>query len=237
MFDVRIIGHVHTPPLRPAILDDRLWFPPATLALTDEDANGLVAVGGDLSIERLLLAYRSGIFPWTDHPVTWWSPNPRGIFELNSFHLSHSLKRTLHRGRFEVTCDRAFRAVIEACAEPTPARPTTWITPAFVSAYCALHRAGFAHSFESWKHGRLVGGIYGVAVGGLFAGESMFQRLPDGSKVALAKLVEHLRSRGFSLFDIQTVTPHTRRLGAVEISRDDYLERLSAAMAKGGSWT
>ncbi len=187
---------------------------------------GLVAVGGDLSVPRLLLAYRSGLFPWTADPVTWWSPDPRGIFELDGFHVSRSLARTLRKGGFEVTFDRAFREVITACAKTR--RPGGWISKEFIAAYTALHEAGHAHSVECWRAGELVGGVYGVAVGGLFAGESMFHRADDASKVALFHLVGRLRERGFMLFDTQMVTPVTRQLGATEVSRSKYLRRLAA---------
>jgi leucyl/phenylalanyl-tRNA--protein transferase len=192
----------------------------------------LVAVGGDLSAERLRLAYRSGLFPWTDTPITWWSPDPRAIFELDRLHVSASLARTLRRQRFAVTVDRALRAVMEGCAEPGPGRVGTWITPSFIEAYTALHQEGSAHSVECWRGDELVGGIYGVALGGLFAGESMFHRVSDASKVALVHLVGRLRQRGFSLFDIQMLTRVTRQMGAVEIPREDYLRRLADAVAR-----
>jgi len=185
-----------------------------------------------LSVPRLLLAYRSGIFPWTDDPLTWWSPDPRAIFELDRFHIPRSLARTLRSGRFHTTVNRAFRAVIEGCAAPAPGRAETWISPAFIEAYTALHAAGHAHSVECWQGETLAGGIYGVAVGGLFAGESMFHRVSDASKVALVALVARLRERGFGLFDIQMLTPVTRQLGAVEISRAEYLRRLAAAVQR-----
>ncbi|MFA6545789.1 MAG: leucyl/phenylalanyl-tRNA--protein transferase, partial [Limisphaerales bacterium] len=152
----------------PVLLDDRLWFPDARDALKRGPYAGLVAAGGDMSVPRLLLAYRSGLFPWTADPVTWWSPDPRGIIELDQFHVSRSLARTLRKGGFEVTFDRAFREVITACAKTR--RPGGWISPEFVTAYTALHQAGHAHSVECWKSGELVGGVYGVVVGGLFAG-------------------------------------------------------------------
>lgn len=204
-------------------LDSRLWFPDPRKAPRSGTLNGLVATGGDFSVERLLLAYRSGIFPWSVKPITWWSPDPRGIFDLNQFHVSRSLKRTIRQQRFEVTRDRAFREVMEGCAARGPGRQSTWITPEFVQAYTRLHEFGHAHSVECWQNARLAGGIYGVAIGGLFAGESMFHRVTDASKVALHYLIQHLRERGFALFDIQMVTPHTRQLGAVEIPRDEYL--------------
>ena len=207
-------------------LDDRLWFPDPRKARSD----GLVAVGGDFSVERLLLGYRSGLFPWTATPITWWSPNPRAVFEFDRFHVSRSLERSLRKGGFDVTFDQDFPAVIQACAEVPREDHATWIMPEFIAAYTALHRAGHAHSVEVWRAGELVGGVYGVSVGGLFAGESMFHRATDASKVALVHLVRHLQERGFTLFDTQMVTPVTRSLGAAEISREEYLDRLARAV-------
>jgi len=218
----------------PTLLDERLWFPDARDAVKRGVHAGLVAVGGDLSIPRLLLAYRSGLFPWTADPVTWWSPEPRGIIELDQLHISRSLARALRKGVFEITVDRAFREVITACAE-TP-RPGGWISPEFIAAYTALHQAGHAHSVECWQAGQLVGGVYGVTVGGLFAGESMFHRATDASKVALCHLVQRLKQGGFTLFDTQMVTTVTRQLGAVEISRTEYLRRLAEAVARPVTW-
>ena len=166
----------------------------------------------------------------SDDPVTWWSPDPRGIFELERFHVPRSLDRVLRSARFRVTVNEAFQAVMEGCAAPGPRRGRTWISDAFVEGYTRLHQAGHAHSVECWLEGELVGGIYGVAVGGLFAGESMFHRASAASKVALAHLVERLRTRGFGLFDIQMVTPVTRQLGAHEIPREDYLRRLAGVV-------
>ncbi len=219
-------------PFWPPELGAELAFPDPRRAPRRGRFAGLVAVGGDLSVPRLLLAYRSGIFPWSDDPLTWWSPDPRAIFELDRFHVPRSLARTLRSGRFRTTVNRAFRAVIEGCAAPAPGRMETWISPAFIEAYTALHRAGHAHSVECWQGAELVGGIYGVTVGGLFAGESMFHRARDASKVALVALVERLRERGFVLFDIQMRTPVTRLLGAVEISREEYLRRLAGAVER-----
>jgi leucyl/phenylalanyl-tRNA--protein transferase len=194
------------------------------------DAEGLVAVGGDFSRERLLAAYRRGIFPWTVDPITWWSPDPRGIIELDQLHISESLAKTIRRKKFEVTIDRCFQKVMEGCAAPARGRRETWISREFIEAYTRLHQGGHAHSVECWCDGELAGGIYGVSVGGLFAGESMFHRVSDASKVALVHLVAHLKKRGFVLFDIQTITPTTTRLGAIEISREEYLQRLDAAV-------
>jgi leucyl/phenylalanyl-tRNA---protein transferase len=208
------------------LLDHRLRFPSPQMA----DAEGLVAVGGDLSVSRLLLAYRSGIFPWTVDPITWWSPNPRAIFELDGLHVSRSLGRVLRKGAFQITVDRAFQRVMKGCAAPAPGRRNTWISREFIAAYTQLHEQGHAHSLECWQAGRLVGGIYGVTVGGLFAGESMFHRVSNASKVALCHLIAHLRRRGFVLFDIQMLTPVTAQLGGVTIPREEYLQRLSHAL-------
>jgi leucyl/phenylalanyl-tRNA---protein transferase len=194
------------------------------------NAEGLVAIGGDLGAERLLTAYRKGIFPWTINPITWWSPDPRAIFELDQFHVPQSLARVIRQGRFEVTMDKSFREVMEGCATSTPGRGETWVTEEFIDAYTRLHQLGHAHSFECRLKGELVGGIYGVAVGGFFAGESMFRRVNNASKVALYHLVQHLRQRGFALFDIQMVTPATKPLGAIAIPRHEYLQRLAAAV-------
>jgi leucyl/phenylalanyl-tRNA--protein transferase len=210
----------------PALLDGRLRFPDPRLA----DAEGLVAVGGDLSVARLLLAYRSGLFPWTVEPVTWWSPDPRAVLELDRFHVSRSLARVIRQRRFEITTDRAFAEVMAGCAAPARGRRSTWITPEFIGAYTELHRRGHAHSLECWRAGQLAGGIYGVAIGGFFAGESMFHRVNDASKVALFKLTERLRGRGFALFDLQVLTPITTQLGGRNIPREEYLERLARAV-------
>ena len=209
-------------------LEPGLGFPDPTRA----DAEGLVAVGGDLSVPWLLQAYRSGLFPWTVDPVTWWSPDPRGIFELDGFHVSRSLARVLRRGEFRITRDCAFRAVMEGCAASAPGRRSTWITSEFIKAYTEMHRKGHAHSLECWQGEKLAGGIYGVAIGGFFAGESMFYRASNASKVALYHLVEHLRNHGFELFDIQMLTPITQQLGGVKIRRRLYLTRLAKAVTK-----
>jgi leucyl/phenylalanyl-tRNA--protein transferase len=219
-----------------AILTDELRFPPAWSAGRD----GLVAVGGDLSVERLLLAYRNGIFPWPifdDDLMTWFSPDPRAILELDAFHCSRSLSKIIRKGVFEVTIDRDFSGVIEGCAAAAPDRMTTWITPDLMRAYVTLFRAGHAHSVEVWSAGRLVGGLYGVAIGGLFAGESMFSRESNASKIALHYLVERLRARGYGLLDTQTRTEHLKSLGAIEIPRSHYLKRLKQALQLSCSFT
>jgi len=210
------------------VLSDRLFFPDADQA----DREGLLAIGGDLSVERLLLAYRSGIFPWTVDPITWWSPQPRAILEFGNFHASTSLKKLLHRQQFTFTLNQAFAQVMEGCAATRPNRRETWITPEFIEAYTQLHRRGWAQSLECWQDGVLAGGIYGVSIGGFFAGESMFYRVSNASKVALFQLVEHLEQRGYELFDLQMLTSITRQLGGVNIARQDYLQRLRKALEK-----
>jgi leucyl/phenylalanyl-tRNA--protein transferase len=207
------------------LMPQRLFFDPRRA-----DEIGLVAIGGDLRPQRLLQAYRCGVFPWFDEegPIMWWSPDPRAIIELDGLHISHRLQRTLRSGRFQVTINQDFPVVIRRCAE----RPGegTWITPEMVAAYETLHRLGHAHSVEAWYGDVLAGGVYGVALGGFFAGESMFTRIRDGSKMALVYLVERLRDRHFQLFDIQFLTEHTARLGATEIPREEYLKRLQRAL-------
>src|SRR5260370_86878 len=187
------------------------------------DETGLIAIGGDLRPKRLLQAYRAGVFPWYDEnePICWWSPEPRAILELDGLHVSRRLRRTLRSGRFRITVDRDFAGVIRGCG--LGRAEGTWITPEMIHAYEELHRLGYAHSIEAWQEDELAGGVYGVAIGGFFAGESMFARRSDASKVALVHLVERLRQRGFQLFDIQFLTEHTTRLGAVEIPRAEYL--------------
>lgn len=230
------------------VLGSELCFPdPERLKFEPEP--GLVAIGGDFSVERLCLAYRSGIFPWTDNPITWWSPNPRGIFEWDKFHVPRSLQKLAKRcvvlsreepvgsrpsARFEITVNRAFRSVIEKCA--TSRRVGNWITAEFIESYTRLHEAGHAHSLEVWQQSELVGGIYGVAIGGLFAGESMFHTVSNSSKLALLFLFERLRQRGYSLFDIQMITPTTACFGAVEIPRTEYLRRLRIAVNQPASF-
>jgi leucyl/phenylalanyl-tRNA---protein transferase len=206
-------------------------FAPPFLLPEFADENGLVAIGGDLRPERLLYAYRSGVFPWYNEgePICWWSPDPRAIIELDGLHVSRRLARTLHSGPYHVTVDGDFGGVIRGCADR--GEEGTWIIPEMIDAYERLHGLGYAHSVEVWRGTDLAGGLYGVAVGGLFAGESMFSRQRDASKVALVDTVERLRDQGFQLFDIQLLTEHTARLGAVEISRKQYLARLRRALA------
>jgi len=219
-------------------LVDDLVFPPPDYA----DPSGLVAVGGDLSSERLIEAYRVGIFPWysEDQPILWWSPDPRFVLELDQFKISRSLAKTLRRRIFHVTFDRAFEEVIAACA--TVAREDqsgTWITPEMQEAYIKLHGLGYAHSVEAWFEGRLVGGLYGVSLGKAFFGESMFHRKTDASKVALAILVQKLKIWGFHFIDSQMATEHMHRLGATEIPRRIFVKKLHSALrhsTKRGKW-
>ena len=191
------------------------------------DAEGLVAVGGDLSVPRLLRAYEQGIFPWfnEDNPELWWSPDPRAVLLPENLHVSRSMARCLRRGQFEITWDHAFAEVMRCCA--TGREDGTWIVPSMIAAYTELHRAGHAHSLEVWDGRRLVGGIYGVHRGGLFAGESMFHRATNASKVALIELVRRLARVGIELIDVQLMTDHLASMGAVEWRREEYLRRIA----------
>jgi leucyl/phenylalanyl-tRNA--protein transferase len=193
------------------------------------DESGLVAVGGDLEPRRLLQAYRSGVFPWYDDsvPICWWSPDPRAIFELDAFHCSRRLRRIIRGGKYQTTFNLAFSRVMAGCADREEG---TWITQEMLASYCRLHELGYAHSVEVWEGDDLVGGLYGVSIGGMFAGESMFSRRPDASKVALAATFDRLRARGFVLFDTQVANDHTRGLGATDIPRSVYLARLRKAL-------
>jgi len=219
-------------------LTNELRFPDPERANRD----GLLAVGGDLRVERLLLAYQLGIFPWYDEnsPILWWSPPRRCVMTPTSFHASHSLQRTLRQGQFSVTFDQDFPAVIRACAATRIADGQgTWIVPAMIDAYCALHEAGFAHSAEAWKDGQLAGGIYGVSLGRAFFGESMFTHITNGSKVAFATLAKKLAEWDFSLIDCQITNPHLQRLGSYEISRKEFLQQLAQALTfptRRGKW-
>jgi leucyl/phenylalanyl-tRNA--protein transferase len=209
-------------------LSTRFRFPHPSTA--DED--GFLALGGDLKPGTLLLAYRNGIFPWTTNPLTWWSPDPRAIIPLGGLHISRSLKKELRRGELSTTFDRSFREIMEGCAKPRRGREETWISAAFITAYTRLHALGYAHSVEVWRGGSIAGGLYGVSIGGFFAGESMFSEQENASKVALVALEGKLRAEGFQLFDVQFLTPHLGSMGAVEIPRAEYLEKLHDASAK-----
>lgn len=202
-------------------------FPPVDHALD----NGLLAVGGDLSLPRLITAYRRGIFPWygPGDPILWWSPDPRLVLLPEWLHVPRSLRRVLNRERFAFSLDRDFESVIRGCAEARRAEGT-WLVPEMIAGYLALHRAGYAHSLEVWCQGRLAGGIYGVALGNCFFGESMFSRVADASKAGLVKLVGWLARRGFELVDCQVTTAHLVRFGAREIRRGEFLARLEHAL-------
>jgi len=207
---------------------DSLEFPPLERAL--HEPNGLLAAGGDLSAERLIAAYRHGCFPWFSEgqPILWWSPDPRTVLLPDEFHLSRSLAKLLRQQRFRITFDQDFAAVIAGCAEPREHADGTWITESMRSAYLELHRRGLAHSVEVWQDDTLVGGLYGLAMGQLFFGESMFSRTDNASKVGFATLVEKLREWGFVLIDCQMPTQHLHSFGARPITRQafaDYLKR------------
>lgn len=208
-------------------------LPPSRWDLPDPTAvdGDLVAVGADLEPATVLEAYRTGLFPMRlsrGGPIGWWSPDPRGVIPLDGLRVSRSLRRSCRR--YAVTVDTAFVDVIRACADPR--RPEGWIDESFVTAYSTLHRLGWAHSVETWHDGALVGGVYGLAIGGLFAGESMFHRATDASKVALVGLVDRLRRGGGSLLDVQWTTPHLVSLGAIDVPRENYLHELAAAIVR-----
>lgn len=209
-------------------------FPSAELASRE----GLLAVGGDLSVERLLEAYRNGIFPWYNEgqPILWWSPDPRAVLLPDRLKISRSLRKTLRAKKFRVTFDQCFEEVMRACAGPRRKQENggTWITADMLAAYTELHRRGHAHSVEAWKEDRLVGGLYGVALGGAFFGESMFSRADDASKVALVYVTRQLETWGYTLIDCQLPTDHLARLGAESITRGDYLALLRRALARPG---
>ena len=207
-------------------LSSALIFPPLEKAL--RQPNGLLAVGGDLSPERILLAYRHGIFPWfnEDDPVLWWSPDPRMVLVPSEFIVSHSLKKILRSGKFEMRFDSAFTEVMAACAAPREGQAGTWIHPEMIAAYTELHRLGYAHSVETWCDGELVGGLYGMSIGKLFFGESMFSRRSNASKIALARLCQQLDLWGVGLIDCQMHTPHLASLGARVIPRVEFQQVL-----------
>ena len=220
-------------------LDERLLFPPAELA----EPSGLLAVGGDLSPERLLLAYASGIFPWSEDgvPTRWYSPNPRYVLLVDKLHVSRSLTKRLRRRDYEVRLDERFADVILACRDTErPGQTGTWITRELVAACVCLHELGFAHSAEAYKDGRLVGGVYGISIGSVFLGESMYTDAPDASKVALVTLVRQLAAWGIDLFDCQIHSEHVERFGAEQWPRSRYLRELRRrieAPTRLGPWT
>ena len=207
------------------------------------EPDGLLAVGGDLAPERLLAAYAAGIFPWysAESPILWWSPDPRLVLEPSRLHVPRSLARTRRRAPFRFSADTAFEQVIRGCAGvDRPDQDGTWITPAMIDAYCQLHRRGFAHSFEAWEGEALVGGLYGVSLGAVFFGESMFTTRPDASKLALVESVEWLSARGIRLIDCQVWTEHLARFGAESWSRERFLAALAEGLERPtlrGAWT
>ena len=214
---------------RVACIDDDCDFPLLNQALSEP--NGLIAIGGDLSLPRLLNAYQHGIFPWFSEgePILWWSPNPRMVLFPDELKISNSLKKTLKNKPFDVRFNTAFRQVISACSHtPRAGQPGTWITQDIIEAYCTLHNAGYAISAECWQDNTLVGGCYGVKIGKMFYGESMFHLVTDASKVAFVHLVQKLKSEGVGLIDCQMKTAHLARFGAKEISRDDFIDNLSS---------
>jgi leucyl/phenylalanyl-tRNA--protein transferase len=211
------------------LLSETLRFPRPDLA----DPDGLLAVGGDLTPERVLLAYQMGIFPWyaNDTPILWWSPDPRLVLFPDELKVSKSLQRVMAKGVFTVTVNRAFRDVIEQCAvAPRGTGEGTWLVPGMIEAYCKLHQLGYAQSVESWHEGALVGGLYGIALGRVFFGESMFTLKSDASKVALVYLVKLLQAAQFEVIDCQVTTRHLQSLGAREIPRQEFLAHLSMAL-------
>jgi leucyl/phenylalanyl-tRNA--protein transferase len=215
-------------------------FPPVEKAL--KSPNGLLCAGGDLSPERLVEAYSRGIFPWFSEgdPILWWSPDPRMVLFPEELKVSRSLRKKVERGVFETRFDTAFDDVIANCAAPRAGQSGTWIVPEMVAAYTALHELGFAHSVESWRDGELAGGLYGVSLGRVFFGESMFSREPDASKVALVRLVERLRLEGCELIDCQQATAHLASLGAREIRRKEFARRVQDSIQyplTGTRWT
>jgi leucyl/phenylalanyl-tRNA--protein transferase len=221
------------------LLSDDLVFPSPKLAAKE----GLLAVGGDLRQERLLLAYRMGIFPWYSRcePILWWSPDPRLVLYPGEIRVSKSLQKTIKKGLFRITMDQAFEAVINACAQSrTRADEGTWIVEEMIDAYCKLHESGFAHSVEAWRDDRLAGGLYGVSLGKCFFGESMFTHISNASKVAFVALVKHLQALNFDLIDCQVTTPHLLTFGAREIPRTRYLKELEKSLKPStikGQWS
>lgn len=210
---------------------DDLRFPPVHFSSPE----GLLAIGGDLRCERLLAAYRQGIFPWynSGQPILWWSPDPRAVLFPHKLKISRSLRKTVRKGAFRVTLDTDFRQVIESCAAPRRNNPDlgTWITPEMMEAYRELHARGYGHSVESWLGDRLVGGLYGVAVGSVFFGESMFSFVTDASKVAFVHVVRQLERWGFTLIDCQLSSSHLASLGAEDMARSEFLRRVQVATA------
>ena len=228
-------------PSIPWLSENSLQFPEIDAAL--DDPNGLLAVGGDLSPARLLEAYRQGIFPWYEdpQPILWWSPQPRAVLYPENVYVNRSLRKQLKREHYLVTADRCFVEVLDACAELSPKRPGTWITPKMRNAYKQLHELGWAHSLEVWQQGQLVGGLYGLGLGRMFFGESMFSRRSNGSKVALLALCMQLQRWGFELIDCQVGNDYLYSMGAEDLARGDFKSMLEAHAqpqeSDAASWT
>lgn len=221
-------AYYQLPTGRVACVDGDCGFPPLSEALAEP--NGLIAIGGDLSPARLLNAYQHGIFPWFSEgePILWWSPNPRMVLFPEALKISNSLKKTIKKQIFDIKFNTNFRAVMTACSQtPREGQAGTWITEAMIEAYCELHKAGYAMSAEAWQNGVLVGGCYGVKIGRMFYGESMFHHVTDASKVAFVYLVEYLKNAGVGLIDCQMKTAHLASFGAKEIPRDEFMTTLT----------
>ncbi len=212
-------------------LSERLDFPPAWLARSD----GLLCIGGDLSAQRILLAYENGIFPWfsENEPILWWSPDPRLVLFPGNITVSRSLKKKIKKNTFHLTMDHAFEETILSCAKPRRKEfAGTWLIEEMIEAYVELHKLGHAHSVETWKEGRLVGGLYGISIGGMFFGESMFSFESDASKIALVALADYLNAHRFDLIDCQVTTNHLLSMGATEISRNSYLDKIQQSIKR-----
>ena len=206
-------------------------FPEASLALQDPD--GLLAIGGDLSEKRILAAYRQGIFPWysDDQPILWWSPDPRMVLYPDNLHISKSLRKTLRRENYSITFDKVFHQVVDECSAPRNYTDDTWITDEMKQAYIRLHQSGYAHSVECWQDQELIGGLYGIAIGKVFFGESMFANKADASKIAFIYLARQLQNWGYQLIDCQVYSQHLASLGAINISRDDFIRQIQQLCA------
>lgn len=218
--------------------DETAGFPPVNRALAEPD--GLLAVGGTLSPRRLITAYEHGVFPWyaEGQPVLWWSPDPRAVLYPTELRVSRSLRKRMRNASFETRLDTAFTDVIRECSAPRGAGDGTWLTPDMIAAYTQLHALGLAHSVESWLGGELVGGLYGVRLGRVFFGESMFSRTPDASKIALVRLIDEARARGIVLIDCQIASPHLQSLGSRSIPRAEFIAQLARHCRphQPGSW-
>lgn len=222
----------------PKILKSNDEFPDVSLAL--KSPNGLLAIGGQLTVSQLINAYKHGIFPWytTDQPLLWWSPDPRAVLYFDNLRISRSLKKILRHKPFQVTIDHAFQEVVEACAAPRIKQPETWITDEMQQAYYSLHKKGYAHSIEVWQNEKLIGGLYGVDCGRIFSGESMFNKEPNAAKIALVYLVEYLKIYNYFCIDCQINNPYLMQLGATDISRKKFISLLEQglSMPKTNAW-